>query len=135
MNRNDIFEKVCECLREAGDIRDLEIKPEMSLIDDLEMDSIDLVDFTFRLEQAFGVKFPAGELEERTRKEMGDVEFEINTVVTPEGLEHLKTALPEVPPRKFLAGMTIYDLPSLISELAIMRVVGVGRIASRIPDF
>ena len=56
MRASEIFETVCECARQAGDIGDLEITPGLRVIDDLGMDSIDLVDFTFQLEQAFVVQ-------------------------------------------------------------------------------
>ena len=94
MNDNEIFENVCECVRQAGDIGELEITPDMSIIDDLGMDSIDLVDFTFQLEQMFAIEFPIDEMEERTAREMGDVPFEIDSVITPEGREHLRKSLP-----------------------------------------
>jgi len=123
MNDSEIFEKVCECVRAAGDIGDLEITPDLSVIDDLGMDSIDLVDFTFQLEQTFSIQFPLDEMEERTSREMGDVPFEIDSVLTPEGLEHLRKSLPEVPPERMFEGMTVYDLPKLISIESICKAV------------
>ena len=123
MNDNEIFENVCECVRQAGDIGDLEITPDMSIIDDLGMDSIDLVDFTFQLEQMFAIEFPIDEMEERTAQEMGDVPFEIDSVITPEGREHLRKSLPEVPQDKIVEGITVYDLPRLISIESICKAV------------
>ncbi len=42
------------------------IAPESFLIGDLGAESIDLVDLTFRLEKAFGIEIPEGELFEGT---------------------------------------------------------------------
>ena len=123
MVNRKIFETVCECVRQAGDIGDEEITPAMTVVDDLGMDSIDLVDFTFQLEQVFGVQFLAGEREARTKREMGDVPFEKDSVITPEGLEHLRTSLPKVMAGKIFAGMTLYDLPGLVSIESICRAV------------
>jgi len=123
MDANEILETVCECARQAGDIGDMELTPEMSIIDDLGMDSIDLVDFTFQLEQAFSIEFPVDEMEERIAKEMGDVPFENESVLTPEGLEYLRKSLPEVQQERIYEGMTVYDLPKLITIVGICKVV------------
>ena len=123
MRASEILETVCECARQAGDIGDLEITPGLRIIDDLGMDSIDLVDFTFQLEQAFAIEFPIDEMEDRTAREMGDVPFENDSVVTPEGLEYLRKTLPEVPEDRIFEGMTVYDLPKLISIESICKAV------------
>ena len=44
-----------------------EVKPDASLIDDLDAESIDFLDMVFRLERAFKVKIPRGKIVENAR--------------------------------------------------------------------
>ena len=44
-----------------------EVKPDVSLIEDLDAESIDFLDMVFRLERAFKVKIPRGKIVENAR--------------------------------------------------------------------
>jgi acyl carrier protein len=61
-NKEEIFEKVRKCLVEALDVDEEDVSLEASLTEDLEAESIDFVDIVFRLEKAFSIKIPQGEL-------------------------------------------------------------------------
>jgi len=92
MDENQIFKKVQECLSGALGIEASEIRAESSLVRDLGAESIDFIDIIFRLEKAFDIKIPSGEL------------FPANLLneerliqagrVTPEGLEVLRERIP-----------------------------------------
>jgi acyl carrier protein len=58
----EIFEKVKDCLVNALDVDEEDVVLEASLTEDLEAESIDFVDIVFRLEKAFDIKVPQGEL-------------------------------------------------------------------------
>ena len=58
----EIFEKVQETLVDALGLDDDEVTPEATLIEDLGAESIDFLDIVFRLEKAFDIKIPRGEL-------------------------------------------------------------------------
>ncbi len=58
----EVFEKVKEALIEALGVDDDEITPEATLTGDLGAESIDFLDIVFRLEKAFDIKIPRGEL-------------------------------------------------------------------------
>ena len=62
MNDHEIYKKAQECLAGALGIDAEEIKPESSLVRDLGAESIDFIDILFRLEKAFDIKIPSGEL-------------------------------------------------------------------------
>ena len=62
MDERDIFKKVQECLAGALGIEPEEIQPTASLVHDLGAESIDFIDILFRLEKAFDLKIPSGEL-------------------------------------------------------------------------
>lgn len=62
MNEREIFQKIQECLAGALGIEPQEIRPESSLVRDMGAESIDFIDILFRLEKAFDIKIPSGEL-------------------------------------------------------------------------
>ena len=62
MEREEIFEKVQEVLEDALGVDTEEVTPEAKLTRDLGAESIDFLDITFKLEQAFGFKIQQGEL-------------------------------------------------------------------------
>ncbi len=62
MSEEEIFQKVSEALVEALDLDDDEVTAEAKLSADLGAESIDFLDITFRLEQAFEIKIPQGDL-------------------------------------------------------------------------
>src|SRR5690606_18194831 len=59
---DQIFAKVQEILVEALGVDDDEVTPEATLMGDLGAESIDFLDIVFRLEKAFDIKIPRGEL-------------------------------------------------------------------------
>jgi len=61
-NRDEIFSTVRDCLVEALSVNPDTIAPDVSLIGDLEAESIDFLDIVFRLENAFHIEIPRGEL-------------------------------------------------------------------------
>lgn len=86
-----IFEKIREVLSSALGVDSEEIKPEASLTKDLGAESIDFIDIIFRLEKAFDIKIPSGEL--FPNNIFNDERFVKEGRVTPEGLEELKVRL------------------------------------------
>ncbi|MCJ7543000.1 MAG: acyl carrier protein [Phycisphaerae bacterium] len=62
MTEADVFEKVKEALVDALAVDEDEVKPEATLMGDLGAESIDFLDIIFRLEKAFNIKIPRGEL-------------------------------------------------------------------------
>jgi acyl carrier protein len=62
MTEEQVFEKVQEALEEALGVDEEEVTPEAKIFADLGAESIDVLDITFRLEKAFDIKIPRGEL-------------------------------------------------------------------------
>jgi len=91
MSDNEVFEKVKETLVEALCVDDEEVTPEASLTADLGAESIDFLDIVFRLEKAFGIKIPRGEL---FPDNLNNPEYVQNGKLTPTGLAMLKERMP-----------------------------------------
>ena len=60
--KDDISEKIKNSLMDALGVDDDEVVPEATLSGDLGAESIDFLDIVFRLEKAFDIKIPRGEL-------------------------------------------------------------------------
>jgi len=72
-SRDEIFEWVSRVLREEFEYAD-EIRLESHLIDDLDLDSIDAIDMTVRLEEKTGLSFNENDLKSiRTIRDVVDL--------------------------------------------------------------
>jgi acyl carrier protein len=61
-NRDEIFAIVGEVLRQEFDFAIEDLRLETSLVDDLDLDSIDAIDMAVRIEERTGVRFEDEEL-------------------------------------------------------------------------
>jgi acyl carrier protein len=111
MSREEILEGVRRCVSTTLDIPADSIREDARLIENLGADSLDLLDLTFQLEEAFAIRISPRDIERRTRAKLGDVPLEVDGVYTPEALAELRAALPEVPPGELAEGLTQAQLP------------------------
>ena len=74
-----IFEKVCAILAEALNVDPDEITMETLIMEDLDADSLDVVDIAMSLEDEFGIEFPDEDLEKV--RSVGDVVKYLEEVV------------------------------------------------------
>jgi acyl carrier protein len=88
----EIFAKVQDTLVNALGVDALSVKPSASLVRDLGAESIDFIDIIFRLERAFDIKIPSGEL--FPGNILNDDRFVSEGRVTPAGLSELRARLP-----------------------------------------
>ena len=88
--RDEIFKKVQDVLVNALGVDEEEVTPEATLRGDLGAESIDFLDISFRLEKAFGIKIPRGEL----FPENLDPSFVQDNKLTDAGLAEVKRRLP-----------------------------------------
>ncbi|MHC4983028.1 MAG: acyl carrier protein [Planctomycetota bacterium] len=92
MTESEVFEKVRETLVEALGVDDDEVTPEATLAGDLGAESIDFLDIVFRLEKAFDIKIPRGEL--FPDNILNNPEFVQDGKLTEAGLSQLKERMP-----------------------------------------
>jgi acyl carrier protein len=93
MSRDEIFSKVRGVLVDALGVDEDQVKPNARLGPDLGAESIDYLDIQFRLEKAFGIKVPKGELLP-DQNVMTDPQFVQGGKVTPAGMAELKKRMP-----------------------------------------
>jgi len=100
-----------------------DVKPDASLIEDLDAESIDFLDMVFRLERAFKVKIPRGKVVENARGTLTEAEFEQKGLVTETGLAQLKNYLSEVPANRFRTPLKVKDIPRLFTPETFCKLV------------
>jgi acyl carrier protein len=95
LSREEIYEKVQGVLEDALGVDAEDVTPKAKLIEDLGMESIDALDIVFRLERAFNIKIPRGELfPENLEAMMSDPTFVQSGTITPAGIAELKKRMP-----------------------------------------
>src|SRR5947208_15800976 len=91
-SKPEIFEKIKTSLVDALGVDEEEVTPDATLVGDLGAESIDFLDIVFRLEKAFDIKVPRGEL--FPEDILTNSEYIQNGKVTPEGLAQLRKRMP-----------------------------------------
>jgi acyl carrier protein len=94
MTSDEIYSKVRDVLVDALAADEDEVTPEATLVSDLGAESIDMLDITFKLEQAFGFKIAQGELIPENL--LRDPQYVREGKITAEGITALKQRLPYV---------------------------------------
>jgi acyl carrier protein len=90
--KNGLEKNVITIIAQALRADEKKITLQSSLIKDLGAESIDFLDIVFRLEKAFKIKIPKGEL--FPEKLLTDTRFVKEGKITAAGIEELKTKIP-----------------------------------------
>jgi len=115
----ELLTKVQQTLAGALGVDESDITPEASLKRDLGAESIDFIDIVFRLEKAFDLKIPAGDL--FPSHLLNDERFVKEGVVTPEGLTELRTKLPYLELEEFVKDPQISKLADCFTVKMLLR--------------
>lgn len=116
------LEKFYDCFVQALGVDRDDLDMDKTLLEDLGADSLDLLDLVFNLEQAFNIQIPRGEFERRAREALGDKPFDVNGVLTEEGVEALRQGMPEAA-ASIKAGMRTHQIPMLFTVKSFHRLV------------
>ena len=120
---NAVFPTVAETVADALGCDVADVKPDVSLIEDLDAESIDFLDMVFRLERAFKVKIPRGKIVENARGTLTEAEFEQKGIVTDAGMAQLRAYLSEVAAEKFKSPLKVKDIPRLFTPETFCKLV------------
>ncbi len=108
-----IFEEVQDAFIEALGVDDDEVTMDAKVIDDLGAESLDFLDIVFRLERAFDIKIPRGDMERQVQDSMGEDPYEVDGVLTERALVELRAAMTEVPEEEIQPGLKTTDIVKL----------------------
>ena len=115
ITKEKIFEEVQDCFVEALGVDEDEVTMDAKVIDDLGAESLDFLDIAFRLERAFDIKIPRGDVERQAQEALDGEPYEIEGVLTEKALSQLREMMPEVPPEEITAGLRSKDVPTLFT--------------------
>lgn len=119
--KDEIFGKIQGALVDALGVDDDEVTPEATLVGDLGAESIDFLDIVFRLEKAFDIKIPQGEL--LPQDILTSAEYVQEGRLTEPGLEELRKRIPFVDLDKFAEDPVVQDFPNVMTVADMCRYV------------
>jgi acyl carrier protein len=111
--KDEILEKITEALVEALGVEEEEVTPEATLVGDLGAESIDFLDIVFRLEKAFDIKIPRGEL--FPEDVLTNAEYVADGRVTEAGLAELRSRMPFANLEEFASNPIVQDFGNLLT--------------------
>lgn len=111
--KDEVFEKVQNALVEALGVDDDEVTPDATLVGDLGAESIDFLDIVFRLEKAFDIKIPRGEL--FPEDVLTNSKYVEDGRVTEVGLKELRERMPFANLDEFEKNPVVQDFGNLLT--------------------
>jgi acyl carrier protein len=121
LSRDEITEKVREALVDALGVDEDEVVPGAKIGGDLGAESIDYLDIVFRLEKAFNIKIPRGDL--FPDNILSSEEFVQDGKLTAKGLTELKTRMPYADLSSFEKNPNVQDIADLFTVTMIVGYV------------
>jgi acyl carrier protein len=121
MTRQEILGSVRETLVDALGVDDDEVTEDATLTGDLGAESIDFLDIMFRLEKAFSIKIPRGEL--FPDDILNNPDYVENGKMTAAGLEQLKKSMPHANFSEFEKNPDVNKMPDLFTVRTIVNYV------------
>ena len=120
-NRDEIFAQVQGTLVDALGVDEEEVTEDATLTEDLGAESIDFLDIVFRLEKAFTIKIPRGEL--FPDDIVNNPDFVEDGSFNKAGLDQLKSAMPHADFMEFEKNPTVDTVPSLFTVKTIVNYI------------
>lgn len=119
--KDEVYEKIRTALVDALGVDEEEVTPEATLVGDLGAESIDFLDIVFRLEKAFEIKIPRGEL--FPEDVLTNPEYVKDGMVTETGLAELKKRMPFANLDGFAKNPVVQDFANLLTVADMCRFV------------
>ena len=123
-DRAEIAKALTRIAREVLEDEDQTIDPALSLVREYGMDSLDLLDFTFSIEEVYDIRIGTDELRGRAKGELTEEEMvDDNGCISRKALAIMQAQIPEIPADQFVYGLRQEDIPSLLNINVFVRLV------------
>jgi len=123
MTEQEVFKRLLPLIREITGAHDNQIHMDSVVMRDLGAESIDLLDFSFLIEENFGVMLEPDELEQQARRRIPGGVFEKDGLLTNAALLELRRSLPEIPPELLQPGLKKIELPSVLTVSVFVHLI------------
>jgi acyl carrier protein len=119
--KKEVFEKIQVALVDALGVDEEDVTPAATLVGDLGAESIDFLDIVFRLEKAFNIKIPRGEL--FPEDILTDSKYVHDGKVTEQGVAELRKRMPFANLDDFAKNPVVQDFGNLLTVADMCRFV------------
>jgi acyl carrier protein len=123
MTELEIFERLRPLIREVTAVREEEIRMDSNLMEDLGAASLDLLDLSFLIEEAFGITLRGNEFQQQIAERLSGAPYEENGFLTEAALAELRRLLPEVPPAKLQPPLPRVALPGVLNVAVFVHLI------------
>jgi len=123
MTEQQVFDKLVPLVSQVTGVHPDQIAMHHVLVADLGAESLDLLDLSFLIEEAFGITIEPNEFESQAKKRIPGGAYEQDGFLTSAAVTELRVALPEVDPRKLVPGIRKADLPSLLTVSVFVHLI------------
>ncbi len=120
---NEIFTEVVQVIEDSIGTPKEDIKLESTLFEELEVDSIDMIDILYDLESKYDVTLKVSDIELKAKEELGETPFDVDGVITKEGLDVLKKHMTEIDQNELTEGLTVHKLVQLFTVHSLCKIV------------
>jgi acyl carrier protein len=121
LSQDEIMEKVREGLVDALGVDEDEVTPQARIGADLGAESIDYLDIVFRLEKAFNIKIPRGDL--FPDNILNSDEYVQDGKLTEKGLGELRARMPYADLTEFSKNPNVQDIGDLFTVSMIVHYI------------
>jgi acyl carrier protein len=115
MTEDDVLAQLKPLIEEVTGVTADEIHSESTLMMDLGAESLDLLDLSFLIEEAFDIRLEADEFSRQAKQRVPGLVYEKDGYLTDEALVELRRALPEIEPRRLAGPLRRTDLPGILT--------------------
>jgi acyl carrier protein len=123
MTEQTIFDKLVPLIREVTGVRANQIQMTSGLMQDLGAESVDLLDFSFLIEETFDITLEPDEFEQKASRSLQDTPYEANGILTDQALAELRKSLPEITPALLQPGLKKIELPSILNVAVFVHLI------------
>ena len=123
MTEQEVFQKLRPLIREVTAVREDEIRMDSNLMEDLGAASLDLLDLSFLIEEAFGITLMADEFERQVTERLSGGAYQENGFLTEAALAELRRLLPEVPAAKLQPPLARVAVPSVLNVAVFVHLI------------
>ena len=115
MSDEEVFQHLRPLICEVTGAPAAAVRMDSVLMEDLGAESLDLLDLSFRIEEAFQVRIEANEIEREAKKRLPGGVYEQDGFLTEEALAEIRQSAPELDAGKLVKGLRKTDLPALLT--------------------
>lgn len=123
LTEQQILEQLRPLVRQVTGVSEEEIHLNSNLMHDLGAASLDLLDLSFLVEEAFGITLTGREFEQQVTEKLAGQPYQENGLLTDAALTELRQLMPEVPAERLQAPLPRAALPTVLNVAVFVHLI------------